>query len=70
YAHDTAKTRCGEFLLRLIDESKLHRLFGRKTVRWTVLSSASTLTKKAVARFNISRSCRKISFSRRRRFTA
>ncbi|WP_307886070.1 hypothetical protein, partial [Brucella abortus] len=36
----------GEFLLRLIDESKLHRLFGRKTVRWTVLSSASTLTKK------------------------
>ncbi len=53
-AEYTAEAVYGEILLRLIDERKPHRLpFGAK---------------KAVARFSISRSCRRISFSRRRRF--
>ena len=46
----------GELLLRLIDETESHRL--------------PFLAKKVAARFRISRSCRRISFSRRRRFSS
>jgi hypothetical protein len=50
-----AETVCGEFCFRLVDDTELHRL--------------PSLAKKGAARFSISRSCRKISFSRRKRFS-
>ena len=51
-----AKAGCGELVLRLIDKAELHRL--------------PSLAKKAAARLRISRSWRRISFSRRRRFNS
>ena len=55
----------GEILLRLIDEREPHPSAGRSD-RWCS-GLRPSLTKKAVARFNMSRSCRRISFSRRSR---
>jgi len=55
-AEHLAQAVYGEILLRLIDERKPHRLPSR--------------AKKAVARFSMSRSCRRISFSRRSRFNS
>src|SRR6202162_1244061 len=49
-AKKLAETLDGEFLLRRIDETEPHRL--------------PSLAKKVAALFRISRSCRKISFSR------
>jgi hypothetical protein len=54
-AESPAETMDGEFRFRRIDELEPHRLPSR--------------AKKAVARFRMSRSCRRISFSRRSRFT-
>src|SRR5918993_5352831 len=58
WAHfeDLAQARDGEALFRRIDELELHRL--------------PSLAKKAVARLRISRSWRRISFSRRSRFSS
>src|SRR3981189_3848950 len=53
---DAAETMHGELLFRLIDERESHRLPSR--------------AKKAVARFRMSRSWRRISFSRRNRFSS
>src|SRR5882757_364759 len=55
-AKNLAETLDGEFLLRRIDETEPHRL--------------PSLAKKVAALFRISRSCRKISFSRRNRFSS
>lgn len=55
-AEDTAETVHGELLFRRIDECKPHRL--------------PSLAKKTVARFRMSRSWRRISFSRRSRFNS
>jgi hypothetical protein len=55
YAKGAAETVNGELLLRLVDELEAHRL--------------PSLTKKAVARSRMCRSCRRISFSRRSRFS-
>src|SRR6202453_4276326 len=55
-AKNLAETLDGEFLLRRIDETEPHRL--------------PSLAKKVAALFRISRSCRKISFSRRNRFNS
>src|SRR5271170_5575049 len=55
-AKNLAQTLDGEFLLRRIDETEPHRL--------------PSLAKKVAALFRISRSCRKISFSRRNRFSS
>ncbi len=55
-AKDAAETVHGELLLRLVDELEAHRL--------------PSLAKKAVARFRMSRSWRRISFSRRSRFNS
>jgi hypothetical protein len=53
---DAAQAVHGELLIRLVDELEAHRLPSR--------------AKKAVARFRMSRSCRRISFSRRSRFSS
>src|SRR5580704_14224107 len=55
-AEHSAKTVDGELVFRLIDELELHRL--------------PSLAKKAVAFFRMSRSCRRISFCRRSRFSS
>src|SRR5271169_6318554 len=55
-AKNLAETLDGELLLRRIDETEPHRL--------------PSLAKKVAALFRISRSCRKISFSRRNRFSS
>src|SRR5665647_2865360 len=55
-AENLAKSMHGELLLRLIDEIEPHRL--------------PSLAKKVAARFKISRSWRRISFSRRSRFNS
>src|SRR5450432_1217047 len=55
-AKNLAETLDGEFLLRRIDETEPHRL--------------PSLAKKVAALFRISRSCRKISFSCRNRFSS
>src|SRR5580693_4909820 len=55
-AKNLAETLDGEFLLRRIDETEPHRL--------------PSLAKKVAALFRLSRSCRKISFSRRNRFSS
>src|SRR6202030_548565 len=55
-AKNLAETLDREFLLRRIDETEPHRL--------------PSLAKKVAALFRISRSCRKISFSRRNRFSS
>ncbi|AGS25558.1 hypothetical protein REMIM1_PE00472 (plasmid) [Rhizobium etli bv. mimosae str. Mim1] len=54
--HNFAKTVCGEFRFRLVDEAELHRL--------------PSLAKKLRHAFDISRSCRSISFSRRNGFSS
>src|SRR4029077_20785473 len=55
-AKNLAETLDRDFLLRRIDETEPHRL--------------PSLAKKVAALFRISRSCRKISFSRRNRFSS